>query len=773
MDFRIFIMKKLITTTFILLGFLMIHAQKTPDMSFKTVDIDSMPNTQKHIPEPSRDTWDIQFSINVFDSLPGGVVSGAETDGEYIYASEWNSSEFKKYGLSGNVIEIFSIPGVNKIRDLTYDGQYFYGGRATDTLYVMDFENKVLINKIRIPQSIRALAYDSDLDVFYLNNWSTDISIIDKLGNIIGQFPVGAYGSLYGLTYDNWTEGGPYLWASSQEPANSNTLVQYSLITQSETGFYMDLDYLSPGGFVGGLFTHAQLVTGTVTLGIVIQDDRIFGLELASTTSPCNPPVNLNGTPTGDEITLQWNSPVLQTNSVGGYNLFRDNILINSTLIVDTLYSDSDLNHGTYSYQVSAVYVDDQGNLICESEPTDPVEITILAPCDPPTNFMATFDGFDVDLSWNTPLLNADFVDGYNLYRDDSLINTNLITDTLYQDNDLDYGSYSYSLTAVYLNNQGNLSCESDPDGPVVVVSSSPMVLGGNVFAGTEKMNLGTVEAALFENGRVIETFSTTINDTLGYYFFFPFYENQYYIQAVSDEISKYGSLYIPTYFGDVMHWEDATLLVLNQDTYNADIHMIPLTTITTGTGSIDGHINYQQPTDVLTPAPGVLVFLLDESDHCVAFVYSNDEGGFHFKNLGFGTYKMLVEMAGKKMVPLLYTLNAAMPSVDNISILIKDNEILIGIEEQLPPYVGFMSNLFPNPVMDKTYLEINMAKSVQISASIYSINGQRVTSFLKTLDMGSNKVAIDVDILNTGIYYFKVDFNDGHAVYRKLVVVD
>ncbi len=717
-----------------------------------------------------RDMWDTQFIIEVNDSIG---TAGAETDGTYIYTSSFHSSLFRKYDLQGNLIETFSIPGVETIRDMAYDGQYFYGGTglASKSLYVMDFQNKTLISTVSVSFDIRAIAYHDGL--FYANNWNSDIIIFNIEGQITGTIPIGTYDAIYGFAYDNWSAGGPYLWAFSQNGPNNATLVQYSLITNEETGFYLDLGYLGQGSTwtAGGLFTQENLIQGTITIGGVIQSEVIFGLEL--TPSPCNPPVNLNGTPTGDEITLQWNSPVLQTNSVGGYNLFRDNILINSTLIVDTLYSDSDLNPGTYSYQVSAVYVDDQGNLICESEPTDPVEITILAPCDPPTNFMATFDGFDVDLSWNTPLLNADFVDGYNLYRDDSLINTNLITDTLYQDNDLDYGSYSYTLTAVYLDNQGNLSCESDPDGPVVVVSSSPMVLGGNVFAGTEKMNLGTVEAALFENGRVTETFSTTINDTLGYYFFFPFYENQYYIQAVSDEFSKYGSLYIPTYFGDVMHWEDATLLVLNQDTYNADIHMIPLTIITTGTGSIDGHINYQQPTDVLTPAPGVLVFLLDESDHCVAYGYSNDEGGFQFKNLGFGTYKILVEMAGKKMVPLLFTLNAAMPSVDNISILIKDNEILIGIEEQLPPYVGFMSHLFPNPVMDKTYLEINMAKSVQISASIFSINGQRVTSFLKILDMGSNKVTIDVDMLNTGIYYFKVDFNDGHAVYRKLVVVD
>lgn len=769
--FRTPIMKKLIATAYLLLCFLIIQAQEPSGILSQRIDIASIQSTPQQISVTSRDTWDIQFSIDIHNLVPGGVVSGAETDGEFVYASEWNSSEFRKYDLSGTLIETFSIPGVNKIRDLTYDGQYFYGGRATDTLYVMDFENKLLINKILVSHTVRALAYNSDLEVFYVNNWDTDIFIVNKLGTTIGQFPLGSYGSIYGLTYDNWTLGGPYLWASSQEPVNSNTLVQYSLNTQAETGFYMDLGYLSPTEIVGGLFSHAQLVAGTATLGIVIQNDKIFGLELTTINSPCNPPYGLNGLSLGDGVTLNWNSPIQSADSVGGYHLFRNNILINSTLVVDTIYADLDLNPGTYSYQVSAVYQDDQGNLICESERCDPVEMTILAPCDPPTHLVANMEGNNATLFWSLPEFNGNFVDGYNLYRNDIRINTNLITDTLMHDNDLDYGSYSYTVTAIYLDNQGNLSCESDPDGPVVVQSSAPLTLGGNVFVGTDKMNGGTVEAALFIDDQVSETFLTNINDTLGYYFFFPFYENQYYIQAKSNEYSPFSSLVLPTYFGDVFHWEDAPLLALSQNLYNADIHMIPLTSMTSGIGSINGNISYEQTTIASSSAKDILVFLLDESNQCVAYCYSNDDGNFHFNNLGFGTYKVLVEIVGKAMDPMLYNINAAIPSIDNLSIVIKEREILIGIDEQLPAYVDFLSDLFPNPANAETYFEINVTKPLLINISVYNVNGLLVRSSVKTLNIGANKIPVEVNSLNAGIYFVRVDFNDGRAVYRKLMV--
>ncbi|KQC03899.1 MAG: hypothetical protein APR54_02240 [Candidatus Cloacimonas sp. SDB] len=52
---------------------------------------------------------------------------------------------------------------------------------------------------------------------------------------------------------------------------------------------------------------------------------------------------------------------------------------------------------------------------------------------------------------------------GYNVYRDDVMLNTELVTTLYYYDLDLDYGTYTYTVTAVY---DGGVS---DPSLPVVV----------------------------------------------------------------------------------------------------------------------------------------------------------------------------------------------------------------------------------------------------------------------------------------------------------------
>ena len=48
--------------------------------------------------------------------------------------------------MDGNFIEEFSIPNGGSIRDMTYDGEYFYGVANGSTIYQMDFESKTLVD---------------------------------------------------------------------------------------------------------------------------------------------------------------------------------------------------------------------------------------------------------------------------------------------------------------------------------------------------------------------------------------------------------------------------------------------------------------------------------------------------------------------------------------------------------------------------------------------------------------------------------------------------
>ena len=91
--------------------------------------------------------------------------SGIASDGTYLYTSSLLAAgKFNKYSLTGDFIESFVISGVDKIRDITFDGTYFYGGANESTLYQLDFTERKLIAKYSVSEIIRHTTYIPQLD---------------------------------------------------------------------------------------------------------------------------------------------------------------------------------------------------------------------------------------------------------------------------------------------------------------------------------------------------------------------------------------------------------------------------------------------------------------------------------------------------------------------------------------------------------------------------------------------------------------------------------
>lgn len=103
-------------------------------------------------------------------------------------------------------------------RDLASDGTYLYYGCDDGLIYQVDPTTGAPTG-VTIPDPItpaRALAYAPSTDHFWVANWDSTIYEIDRTGTTIHSFaPVGL--STYGLAWDPWSPGGPYLWAWSQD----------------------------------------------------------------------------------------------------------------------------------------------------------------------------------------------------------------------------------------------------------------------------------------------------------------------------------------------------------------------------------------------------------------------------------------------------------------------------------------------------------------------------------------------------------------------------
>jgi len=230
----------------------------------------------------SNGIWDVQFTHNVT------IGSGIETDGSHFYVSQWNLDSIFVFNLNGTSAGKFKLP-VTGIRDLAYDGAYFYGSDASNVIYKMNFNTHQIVDSIVCPVyiNVRHIAYDNVNNAFWVGDWDSDIYLVNQSGTVINTISATdheLYG-MYGSAFDNTTAGGPYLWVFDQG-GNGCDIVMIKISTGKQTGIIHDCsqdvasDLLEP--IAGGLFIHPDLVSGTVTLGGIIQRQRIFGYDLAS-----------------------------------------------------------------------------------------------------------------------------------------------------------------------------------------------------------------------------------------------------------------------------------------------------------------------------------------------------------------------------------------------------------------------------------------------------------------------------------------------------------
>ncbi len=606
---------------------------------------------------PSRDYMDVQF---IFPCSDDDGQAGVESDGSYIYSAIWwSDSYFVKYEFDGSFVDTFSIAGVTEVRDMAFcevDG-YMYGANPTySKIYKMDFNSGTLVEIMNMPNNVRALAYNSDLDVFYSNNWSSDIIVIDRItGNVLDTIPLtGTYGDYYGFAYDNWSTGGPFIWGFSQSGSGVE-LVQLNLPDFSETGYVMDLSSLSitGSGYAGGLFTQPGIVEGTVTLGGLIQNDVIFGLELADISPP---------------------PPVIE---LAGYNIYRDGSLQNTSLVIDTTFFDPNLSPGTYQYQVTAVYEDTLGAFVCES----------------------------------------------------------------------------------------------DSAGPASAIVEELLLLGGNVFAGTYKLDEGKAYSYI-SDGDIVTLQYTTEIDEYGYFFFYPCENRDYYVISKPSINSSYYNDYIPTYYGDVYHWENSPTIFLQANMYNADIYLIQITPSNTGSGYINGYVYFENKDVNSTPASDIQLLLLNNSNECISIDYSDDQGYFCFDQLENGTYKLLCEIIGKKMTPQVFIIDNNNPSIDGISFVINDDEIVMGIYDDLPENIRFLSDVFPNPANNYANIEITVTEEEIVKVTSYSIAGKVIDSYVQKLEKGLNRINISTKKLSKGIYFVNIEFENSFSITKKFISI-
>ena len=248
-------------------------------------------------------SWTAQLSIPISSNIWKSATYGIEADSNYLYVTKFNSNKFFRLTKTGALVDSFSVTGTpslpasSGIRDLAYDGQYFYGGTYSNVIYKMDFTAHTIVSAITLPTgfNVRHISYDPTADGgaggLWVGPWNTfGPRLYSMSGTLLDSIPKANLGAtIAGSAYDNVSPGGPYLWLYSQTSTNMNDIIQVNIATKQKTGLIHDMAADFPAivpALAGGLFQMTDFINGTTTLGGLAQGSYIWGVDLTSTFPP-------------------------------------------------------------------------------------------------------------------------------------------------------------------------------------------------------------------------------------------------------------------------------------------------------------------------------------------------------------------------------------------------------------------------------------------------------------------------------------------------------
>ena len=261
-------------------------------------------------------SWDFVNSFACSTGRQHAVVY----DGENIYTAAWGKSStvlsmFYKYDLEGNLIEEFDVAGVsnsdNYLRDMTYDGQYFYGCDAhSSTIWCYDLHNKTLVSANTIQTNLGELghcSYDPTYDAFWVGerakgespNLALDLQLVNRSGQVIRTATAHNLGghTVHGTGYYADEDGVTHLYLFAVEGFTAHVFDYDIEADNMNPNYIFDFSVVSGWGVAcsaGGAYVGE--IDGTVCFfGDVDKSPNLIGIYALGEYTPVDPV-----TPEGD-----------------------------------------------------------------------------------------------------------------------------------------------------------------------------------------------------------------------------------------------------------------------------------------------------------------------------------------------------------------------------------------------------------------------------------------------------------------------------------------
>jgi Secretion system C-terminal sorting domain len=301
--------------------------------------------------------WQLNFSFDLTVSGIAGGNAGVAATGTEYWVSRWNSDSIFTLDLNGVKTDGFTIPGVTGLRSMTTDGTNIYAGANTAEIIVIDPTTKTLLSTIPVSiPNVRYCSYDATANSgaggFWIGSYATDITLVDMTGAVLTTIAPSSHGltASYGMTIDNASPGGPFLWSFHQTASGTNAadIFQVEVATGFQTGVMHDVttDLGTPGNLAGGIYFVASPLsligilqgnpTGAATNYLFSYDVNLTGISenaanpafVSVYPNPATDVVNVgvkrtNNDPMQIQIIDATGKIVSESNNVGVSNIYN------------------------------------------------------------------------------------------------------------------------------------------------------------------------------------------------------------------------------------------------------------------------------------------------------------------------------------------------------------------------------------------------------------------------------------------------------------------
>lgn len=311
----------------------------------------------------------------------------------------------------------------------------------------------------------------------------------------------------------------------------------------------------------------------------------------------------------------------------------------------------------------------------------------------------------------------------------------------------------------------------------VIEDPSAPFIIDGYVYL-PDSINGGTLEGWAYlivydETEGTLTAVDTAELENFpfggaAYYEFDAQPAGDYLIKAALAPGSNGYEEHLPTYYGNVLWWHEASTATLPFNGWGTFNFTLTPGSNPGGPGFISGYVADGAnllPGEIEVrddePMEGVSIILLNEQENPVGYTYTDVNGEFMFPSLAFGTYKVVIEHIGYEQQYYWVTLSEENPGAEGLNFEIGDESITDTDNWKVEAGIS----IFPNPVISTLQLIVSDV-SGRGAVQVWNAQGQLILS-RTNVELGATATSLDVSTLPSGIYYLQVAV-EGQLLTRK-----